>query len=452
MPRATDILVVLAYAIVAGAAAIAFDRFGLMSSELAWIMGAVVFLIAGQVHAAAARIEERAETARDIKSLKAANRSLKRALEHAEARLDAIDPDGARAIDIPGRGEGAPTGDSPAASSEAPAPATKAVQAADSEEDRLIAALIARLEASGGLPAGAARQAAKAAASDAPPGEATGAPQPKPEPEIEPGAKAAADIREALDENRVDLYLQPVVGLPQRRTYFYEGFTRLRDRSGAVIAPADFLAAAEAAGLIADVDNLLLFRCVQIVRRLTRTDRRIGIFCNISMRSLADETFFPEFLDFLRRNSDLAGSLIFELPHAAFEGRSAVAARNMARLADYGFRFSIDQVRDLDIDLAELQRAGVRFAKVEGAVLLSAARGEISIAGREPGAVAPEDVAGVFARYGVDLVAEKIEAEATVVEVLDLDIAYAQGHLFGAPRPVREDVIAEADGAQRQAG
>ena len=445
MPRATDIMVVLAYAIVAGAAAVAFDRFGLMSSELAWIMGAVVFLIAGQVHAAAARIEERAETARDIKSLKAANRSLKRALEHAEARLDAIDPDGARAIDIPGRGEGAPVGARAGEAPGEPAPAAQAVQTADSEEDRLIAALIARLEAAGGLPEGAARRAAASASAES-------EIAPEPEIDIEPGAQAAADIREALDENRVDLYLQPVVGLPQRRTYFYEGFTRLRDRSGAVIAPADFLAAAEAAGLIAEVDNLLLFRCVQIVRRLTRTDRRVGIFCNISMRSLADETFFPEFLDFLRRNSDLAGSLIFELPHGAFEARSAVAARNMARLADYGFRFSIDQVRDLDIDLAELQRAGVRFAKVEGALLLSAARGEISIAGREPGAVAPEDVAGVFARYGVDLVAEKIEAEATVVEVLDLDIAYAQGHLFGAPRPVREDVIAEADGAQRQAG
>jgi cyclic-di-GMP phosphodiesterase TipF (flagellum assembly factor) len=39
-----------------------------------------------------------------------------------------------------------------------------------------------------------------------------------------------------------------------------------------------------------------------------------------------------------------------------------------------------------------------------------------------------------------------------VVEVLDLDIAYAQGHLFGAPRPVRDDVITEADARLRQTG
>jgi cyclic-di-GMP phosphodiesterase TipF (flagellum assembly factor) len=259
-------------------------------------------------------------------------------------------------------------------------------------------------------------------------------------------------VREALDANRVDLYLQPVVGLPQRRTYFYEGYTRIRDADGRVLAPAEFLAAAEEANLITDVDNLLLLRCVQIVRRLTKQDRRIGVFCNVSIRSLADDEFFPAFLDFLRRNSDLAGALIFEMPRAAFEARSATAARNMARLADFGFRFSIDQVSDFNLDLAELQRAGVRFVKASGQRLIEAARGQEPIAGRQPGALAPEDIAGLFARYGVDLVAEKIETEAMVVEVLDLDIAYAQGHLFGAPRPVRDDVIDAADKEVRRAG
>ena len=259
-------------------------------------------------------------------------------------------------------------------------------------------------------------------------------------------------MRDALEDNRVDLYLQPVVGLPQRRTYFYEGYTRIRTADGQVIAPAQFLSAAEEAGLIADVDNLLLLRCVQIVRRLTKQDKRVGVFCNVSIRSLADEDFFPAFLDFLRRNSDLSGALIFELSRAAFEGRSAVAARNMARLSDYGFRFSLDGVEDLSVDLAELQRAGVRYLKVAGTRLIEAVNGGEPIAGREPGAIRAEDVAGLFARYGVDLIAEKVETDATVVEILDLDVAYAQGHLFGAPRPVRDEVITEADAHVRRTG
>jgi hypothetical protein len=150
-------------------------------------------------------------------------------------------------------------------------------------------------------------------------------------------------VREALAENRVDLYLQPVVSLPQRRTMFYESFSRLRDPSGKIIMPAEYLAVAEPAGLVTAIDNLLLFRCAQIVRRLARQDRKVGVFCNVALSSLGDETFFPQFLNFLSENRDLNQALIFELGQATFDARGAVEARNMAKLADLGFRFSIDR-------------------------------------------------------------------------------------------------------------
>ena len=141
------------------------------------------------------------------------------------------------------------------------------------------------------------------------------------------GSQTLEVIRDALADNRVDLYLQPVVGLPQRRIAFYEGFTRLRDATGRVIMPAEYLPAAEPEGLISAIDNLLLFRCVQIVRKLSKGDRRIGIFCNISAASLGDERFFPQFLEFLSANKDLSGALIFEISQAAFTARGAAQAQ-----------------------------------------------------------------------------------------------------------------------------
>src|SRR5690606_32279667 len=126
-------------------------------------------------------------------------------------------------------------------------------------------------------------------------------------------------------------YLQPIVSLPQRRTVFYESFTRLRDATGRVMMPAEYLAVAEPEGLVTSIDNLLLFRCVQIVRRLAKQDKKVGIFCNVSIASLADETFFPQFLDMLAANRDLSGALIFELGQAAFDSRGSVETRNMAK-------------------------------------------------------------------------------------------------------------------------
>jgi cyclic-di-GMP phosphodiesterase TipF (flagellum assembly factor) len=255
-----------------------------------------------------------------------------------------------------------------------------------------------------------------------------------------------ATIHEALAENRVDLYLQPVVSLPQRRTIFYESFTRLRAADDRVMMPAEYLSVAEGEGLVPAIDNLLLFRCAQIVRRLARQDRKVGVFCNVALSSLGDETFFPQFLDFLSENRDLHQALIFELGQANFDARGAVEARNMAKLADLGFRFSIDKVQTLDLDFADLQRSDVKFMKVSADLLIEQlldADGASALPSLRD--ISAADFAGLTRRYGIELIAEKCETERQIVDILELDISMGQGHLFGEPRAIKEDVLAETD-------
>ena len=253
-------------------------------------------------------------------------------------------------------------------------------------------------------------------------------------------------VREALAENRVDLYLQPIVSLPQRRTVFYESYSRLRDDSGRVMMPAEYLSVAEPEGLISAIDNLLLFRCVQIVRRLAKQDRKVAIFCNVALASLADEVFFPQFLEFLADNKDLHGALIFELGQAAFKKRGSVEARNMAKLADLGFTFSLDKVTDLELDFPDLARADVKYLKIAAEVLLGQlleVEGRLALKSLKD--LNAADFADLTRRYGVELIAEKVENERQVVDVLELNIAYGQGHLFGQPRAIRDAVLAEAE-------
>ena len=394
MPRALDILILMTYVAIATVAAIGFERLDLMPATTAWMMGAIVFIVAGMAHSAAARAQERRTMESEIHNLKASNLALAEEFQAAQKRLDEI---------------------------------TDELRAEAVERDNALVHEVKVLEDLIRRVGGPAELGTRSVAGPA-------------------STASSIDIdtvRDALSANRVDLYIQPVVTLPQRRVAFYEGYTRLRDATGRVLAPASFIAAAEEAGVMTEVDNLLLFRCVQIVRRLTGQDRKVGIFCNVSLNSLSDEDFFPEFLDFVRQNKDLSGSLIFEISQRAFEERDAIAARNMARMADFGFRFSVDQINHVDLDLSEMERAGVRFVKIGGKRLLDAINNYESIAGYEAGSIAHEDLAGLFARHGIELIVDKIETENTVVEVLELDVAYGQGHLFGEPRPVRDDVLEE---------
>ena len=239
-------------------------------------------------------------------------------------------------------------------------------------------------------------------------------------------------IRASLEENRVDLYLQPIVSLPQRKLRYYEALSRLRDAGGQVIMPAQYMDVAAAAGLMSVVDNLLLFRCVQVLRRLAARTREIAIFCNISGDTLRDGEFFPQFLDYMNANKDLAGLIIFEFAQDAVLKAGPAGEKNLARLAEMGFALSMDHVQTLALDFVKLKGIGFRHLKVRAETMVAGMNG----AGA---AVAAEDFKKLLSRHGLNLIAERVEDEKTVVQLLEYAVDFAQGYLFGEPRAVRDD-------------
>ena len=254
-------------------------------------------------------------------------------------------------------------------------------------------------------------------------------------------------IVSAVDSNRIDLYLQPIVTLPQRKVRFYEAMSRLRAENGDIMPAADFIDFAEAGGLMPKIDNLLLFRCVQVVRRLQLKNRDVGLFCNVSATTLSDATYFQQFLDFMEANRALAPAMMFEFTQQAYRSFGPIEHESLAALAERGFRFSLDHVEDLRIEPRELADRSFKFIKVPAKLLLNPEAGARSD-------IHPEDLADLMARSGVDLIAERIETESVVLDLLDYDVRFGQGFLFSPPRPVRaealsgagEGVVAKAEG------
>ena len=243
----------------------------------------------------------------------------------------------------------------------------------------------------------------------------------------------AATIAGAIEAGRVDLYLQPVVTLPQRKVRFYEAMTRLRTEGGTLILPSDFLAHAEKANLVAKIDNMQLFRCVQVLRRLLLKNREIGLFCNVSIATLNDADIFRQFYDFLEANRALSSSLTLEFTQDALRNMGPIEQESLAGLIALGYRFSMDHVSDLRIGPRDLSELGVRFVKVPAHLLLNRAGVSADIHAA--------DLSDLLGRHGISLIAERIETEAAVVDLLDYDVRFGQGFLFSPPRPVRADAL-----------
>lgn len=257
----------------------------------------------------------------------------------------------------------------------------------------------------------------------------------RPQPAMD-AARLESIIRTALSENRVDLYLQPIVSLPSRKAVHYECFSRVRDEHGDVVFPAQFLPYVEERGLVGTLDNLLLFRCIQLVRRLGRRRPESRFFCNISSSSLQDEEFFPQFIDYMGANAVLADRLVFEFNHDDVQSMSDRVAEPLRKLARRGYRFSLDNVLSKRLDGSALADRGFGWLKVD--------MGKIDV--RE-GDIAPADYARAMRRNDVHVIATHVEEEDQVLKLLDLNIAYAQGYLFGEPRLSREEPQTVSAGA-----
>ncbi|WP_455172532.1 EAL domain-containing protein [Azospirillum largimobile] len=359
---------------------------------VAWMAGALVVLAGALVHDVVTRLERERKAARRIARL---NDRVEELAHLLEQRL---------------------------ASDHGAAPESSVRYDAVMQEVKLLQSLVARLTER------------RAPRPPAPSGDRRPAAVPAPAPQPVPPSAAPLDdaavleaVRDALKADRIDVYLQPIVSLPQRKHRFYEVFSRVRSADGQQIMPDRYLDIAEREGLIATIDNLQLVRCVQLIRETERRQHAIGFFANISAATLADAEFMRQFLNMMAQNHALVPKLVFELSQHALNAGGAVTMGILSQLARLGFRFSMDQVTDLAIDIDRLLRHEFRCIKLDRALVLDPANAERI-----------RELRRRCAADGIDLIVEKIETENQLVEVLDTGFDFGQGYLFGEPRLSRK--------------
>jgi cyclic-di-GMP phosphodiesterase TipF (flagellum assembly factor) len=399
----TQALLAAIYLMASATIAIGLRVLDVADVAVAALLGAVVFLSLTQIHAAFGRRTDKRRTRRELSQIRRHAQELSRALGETQAKIEEV---------------------------------STSLEEKTQAQSKQIVSELKVLESL--MRDFATRIAQKAKAAPAAPAEIA---EHRAESSIRSAVPIApafghADlletIRASLEENRVDLYLQPIVSLPQRKLRFYEALSRLRSEDGEVIMPSQYIKVAAPAGLMSVVDNLLLFRCVQIMRRLIQKNRDIGLFCNISGDTLADTEFFPQFLEYMHHNRDLAPQIIFEFSQAAALAAGPKGEENLTYLSGLGFALSMDHVETLALDFAQLASLGFRHIKIRAGMLTNGLKDAHAN-------VAAEDLKLLLERHGLNLIAERVEEERTVVQLLDYNVDFAQGYLFGEPRAVKDD-------------
>lgn len=246
-------------------------------------------------------------------------------------------------------------------------------------------------------------------------------------------------ISEALSKGQVEVHLQPIVSLPQRRTRGYEALVRLRLDEKTLLLPAEFLTTVEERGFGPTLDALVLTRALAIARHLGSKEGELFVTCNFSAATWGSSRALAALSRILEKYHEHVGNLVVEVPQRVFRALEPASLGLLGAMSANGVRFALDHVGDLRFDPVTLHDRGVRFVKVSAALLLAEARGS------KLADIAASDLAVQLARGSIQLVAEEVEDDPMVADMLDLGVGLGQGVVFSPPRPVRPEVFAEPE-------
>jgi len=156
---------------------------------------------------------------------------------------------------------------------------------------------------------------------------------------------------------------------------------------------------------------------------------------NLSSRAMDEPGFLDSLALLVEGSPETACRVVLELPQVWVRALDAERAKGLTALRDRGVALALDRVTDPALDPDVLARLGLRFAKVTADLLLAGSSAHVDGDGV---------LAAALGRAGIELVAERVEREEAVPDLLDMAVPLAQGFVFAPPRPIRGEVLGAA--------
>jgi len=230
-------------------------------------------------------------------------------------------------------------------------------------------------------------------------------------------------IREAIDEDRLVLYSQPIVPLRGGEPT-QELLVRMLGRGGEIILPGSFVPIAERYGMISEIDRWVVGQAARIAAQ----GRRVQ--ANVSAQSIAPLYLLPLIEQELHDSGARASDLGFEITETALM-KDVHAGEVFARgLADIGCGLSLDDFGTGFASFTYLKKLPLRSLKIDIEFVRDL---DTNTANQH----IVQSIIQLARGFGYETIAEGVEQQATLDLLRDYGADYAQGYLLGIPTPLR---------------
>ena len=234
------------------------------------------------------------------------------------------------------------------------------------------------------------------------------------------------ELRRAADRHSFILHYQPIISLTSGQLAAIEALVRWDHEERGLIAPGEFIAAAEATGVIIQVGEWVLTEACRQLRSWHESfpeSKSVSIAVNVSVR----QVLRPDFVDMVGRTIRECGiapqCLTLELTESVVVERPDLILSALAALRRTGVRVHLDDFGTGYSSLAVLDRLPLDGVKID--------RAFVQMLGREGRATQFVRAMVTLAQsLRLDTVAEGVSTDAQLRELRALACNYAQGHLI----------------------
>lgn len=232
-------------------------------------------------------------------------------------------------------------------------------------------------------------------------------------------------ITDALHDERLALFLQPIIAIRTGQATHYEALLRVRTLDGQILPPAPLIAAAEASGLIREIDQWVLQHAIALIA--SRPGLHLAV--NLSARSL-DNPELPALLqEMLQQQGVQPQQLILEITETATLNQITHAEVLLTGIRALGCKLALDDFGVGFSTFQYLKHLPVDFVKIDGSFIRT-------LDHSEDDRLFVKALIEAIHGYGKLAVAEYVETGAILQRVTELGVDYAQGYHFGRPLPI----------------
>ena len=246
--------------------------------------------------------------------------------------------------------------------------------------------------------------------------------------QVRRGVLIKRQLQSAIDGDLLKVDFQPIVDLKSRDSIGLEALVRIRDFEGAWMAPIEFISVAESVGLIDQMGDLVLRRCLAVLKLTKNIAPDLVIAINISPLQVCREGLAGRMIAIAERYEVDLARLAVEVTESVLIDRPRTAINELSTLRAVGCRVYLDDFGTGYSSMSWLSQLPIDAIKIDRsftAGLLSHPRRRVVVA----------SMIRLSLDLGLDVIAEGVELEAQAEALLAMGCLKGQGFLFGHPAP-----------------